>query len=83
MNNLYIKASYDEFETQFERILVIDDYGSQLANSDDTTANTYVINNNYLLYGREKAELLDIMNRFQSVVRTQSYRHLLKERHHT
>lgn len=75
LNNLYIKASYDEFETQFiERILVIDDYGSQLANSDDTTANTYVINNNYLLYGREKAELLDIMNRFQSVVRTQSYR---------
>lgn len=75
LNNLYIKASYDEFETQFiERILVIDDYGSQLANSDDTTANTYVINNNYLLYGREKAELLDIMNRFQSVVRTQTYR---------
>ena len=75
LNNLYIKASYDEFETQFiERILIIDDYGSQLANSDDTTANTYVINNNYLLYGREKAELLDIMNRFQSVVRTQSYR---------
>lgn len=75
LNNLYIKASYDEFETQFiERILVIDDYGSQLANSDNTTANTYVINNNYLLYGRDKAELLDIMNRFQSVVRTQSYR---------
>ena len=75
LNNLYIKASYDEFETQFiERILVIDDYGSQLANTNDTTANTYVINNNYLLYGREKAELLDIMNRFQSVVRTQSYR---------
>lgn len=75
LNNLYIKASYDEFETQFiERILIIDDYGSQLANSDDATANTYVINNNYLLYGREKAELLDIMNRFQSVVRTQSYR---------
>lgn len=75
LNNLYIKASYDEFETQFiERILVIDDYGSQLANSDDTTANTYVINNNYLLYGRDKAELLDIMNKFQSVVRTQTYR---------
>lgn len=75
LNNLYIKASYDEFETQFiERILIIDDYGSQLANSDDATANTYVINNNYLLYGREKAELLDIMNRFMTVVRTQSYR---------
>ena len=75
LNNLYISASYDEFETQFiERILIVDDYGSQLANSDDATANTYVINNNYLLYGREKAELLDIMNRFQSVVRTQSYR---------
>lgn len=75
LNNLYIKASYDEFETQFiERILIVDDYGSQLANSDDATANTYVINNNYLLYGRDKAELLNIMNRFQSVVRTQTYR---------
>lgn len=75
LNNLYIKASYDEYVTQFiERILVIDDYGSQLANSDDATANTYVINNNYLLYGREKAELLDIMNRFMAVARTQSYR---------
>ena len=41
LNNLYISASYDEFETQFiERILIVDDYGSQLANSDDATANT-------------------------------------------
>lgn len=75
LTNLYIKASYEEYETQFiDRIIVVDDAGTQLANSDDSTANTYVINNNYLLYGREKAELIDIMNRFIAVVRTYSYR---------
>lgn len=74
INNLYIKASYEEYETQFiDRIMAIDDYGYQLANNDYGT-NTYVLNNNYLLYGRDKDELIDIMNGFMSVISTISYR---------
>lgn len=74
LDNLYIKCSYDGYETQFiDRILVIDDDGQQLANNDFGT-NTYVINNNYLLYGRNRDEIISILNAFMGVVGTQSYR---------
>lgn len=74
LNKLYIRASYDEYATQYiDRIMVIDDFGMQVSNNN-TGSNTYVLNNNYLLYGRENSELIDIMNKFMSVVRTQSYR---------
>ena len=76
INDLYIKATYSEYTTQFiDKIITIDDYGYQLSNND-YGVNPYVINNNFLLYGRDDTEIIDIMNKFMGVVSTLSYRPL-------
>ena len=73
INKKYINCSYDDFVTQtIDRVIIIDEYGTQVSNNNNGN-NAYVINNNFMLYGRTVDELRTLGNQFLELVKDVEY----------
>lgn len=70
----YISATYADYNTmEIDKVIIVDEYGA-FKNINADGNNAYVLNNNYLLYGKTNDELEDIGKRFLNLINAISYR---------